>query len=70
MGMHEARGTLAKAFKELMLKWNETRAAWDDAQAAHFEQTYLRNLESDLKVAAGAMDQISILLHQVKRDCE
>ena len=29
----EARGTLAKAFKELTLRWNEARAAWDDAQA-------------------------------------
>jgi hypothetical protein len=70
MGMHEARGTLAKSFKELMLRWAETRAAWDDAQAAHFEQTYLRNLESDLKVAASAMDQVSIVLNQAKRDCE
>ena len=70
MGMHEARGTLAKSFKELMLRWAETRAAWDDAQAEHFEQTYLLNLESDLKAAASAMEQISVLLNQVKRDCE
>ena len=70
MGMHEARGTLAKSFKDLMTRWAEARAQWDDAQAEHFEQTYLRNLESDLKVAAAAMDQIGVLLHQAKRDCE
>jgi len=70
MGMHEARGTLTKAFKELLLRWAETRAQWDDVQAEQFEQTYLRNLESDLKVAGSAMDQIGILLHQVRRDCE
>lgn len=70
MGMQEARGTLAKAFKDLTLRWNEARAQWDDAQAEQFEETYLRNLESDLKVAASAMDQLSTVLHQVRRDCE
>ena len=70
MGMHEARGTLTKAFKVLMLRWAETRAQWDDAQAEQFEKTYLLNLESDLKVAASAMEQMVILVHQVRRDCE
>jgi hypothetical protein len=70
MGMQEARGTLAKAFKELTLRWNEARAQWDDVQAEQFETTYLQNLESDLKVAGSAMDQVSVLLHQVHRDCE
>src|SRR5256885_1386178 len=58
MGMHEARGTLTKAFKELLLRWAETRAQWDDVQAEQFEQTYLRNLESDLEVAAKAQARI------------
>ena len=70
MGMHEARGTLAKSFKDLMTRWRDTRAQWDDAQAEQFEQTYMLNLESDLKVAASAMEQMSALLNQVKRDCE
>ena len=70
MGMHEARGTLAKAWKDLMNRWLETRAQWDDAQAQHFEQAYLLNLESDLKVAGAAMDQMAVLLQQAKRECE
>jgi len=51
-------------------RWRNTRAQWDDAQAENFEQTYLRNLESDLKVAASAMDQMAVLINQAKRDCE
>ena len=70
MGIHEARGTLAKSMKELMLRWSETRAQWNDAQAEHLEENLLHNLESDLKVAGNAMDQMSILLHQIRRDCE
>jgi hypothetical protein len=70
MGVHEARGTLAKAYKELMLRWADVRANWDDAQARQFEETYLRNLESDLRVAGSAMDQVGQVLHQIRRDCE
>ena len=69
MGVHEARGNLSKAFKELMLRWQETRSQWDDAQAEQFEETVLRTLESDLRTANSAMDQMGILLNQVKRDC-
>ena len=69
MGVHEARGNLSKAFKELMLRWQETRGQWDDAQAEQFEETVLRTLESDLRTANSAMDQMGILLNQVKRDC-
>ncbi len=70
MGVHEARGTLAKAMKELMQRWADVRANWDDVQSRQFEETYLRNLEADLRVAAAAMDQVGQMLHQVKRDCE
>lgn len=70
MGLHEARGTLAKAFKDLTTRWQDARAQWDDAQAEQFEQTYLLNLESDLKVAASAMDQIGTLLHEARQKCE
>ena len=70
MAMHEARGTLTKGWKDLTTRWQEARAQWDDAQSEHFEQTYLLNLESDLKVAAAAMDQMAVLINQIKRDCE
>lgn len=70
MSVHEARGTLSKAFKELMTRWADVKASWDDVQSRQFEETYLRNLESDLRVAGAAMDQIGQLLNQARRDCE
>src|SRR5688500_13000250 len=51
MGVHEARGTLSKAMKELMLRWSDVKSNWDDVQSRQFEETYLRNLEADLRVA-------------------
>ncbi len=70
MGVHESRGNLAKAYKELMNRWLETRQSWDDARAEEFEQKYLRELEADLRTAGSAMDQMGILINQARRDCE
>ena len=39
-------------------------------RSEQFEQQYLVELEADLKMAGSAMDQIGILLHQARRDCE
>ncbi len=70
MGVHESRGNLAKALKELNLRWQETSEVWNDAQSADFEKRYLQELESNLRTAGTAMDQIAILLSQARRDCE
>lgn len=70
MGVHESRGNLAKAFKELMLRWADTRASWNDVRAEEFEKQYLQQLESDLRTTGSAMDQMGVLLSQARRDCE
>jgi hypothetical protein len=70
MGMHEGTGQLAKAMKLLMEKWAQTRGVWDDEVAAKFEKTYLEPLNMDLRSALTAMDQMSVLLQQIRRDCE
>ena len=69
MGVHEGRGQLAKAMKELMLRWNEAKSAWRDGMSEKFEQEHLRPLEMDLKNATGAMDLWGQILAQARRDC-
>ncbi len=70
MGCQEGRGALARAMKDLMLRWAETRSQWDDVNARRFEQERLLSLEQDLRAAVGAMDTMAILLQQIRRDCE
>ena len=70
MSVHESRGNLAKAMKELMLRWADTRQSWDDSRSAEFEEKYMRELEANLRSAGSAMDQMAILLSQARRDCE
>jgi hypothetical protein len=70
MGLYEGRGQLGKAMKALLLRWNETKASWDDARSDDFEKTYLVPLEMDLRNAVSAMDHMGVILHQIRRDCE
>lgn len=70
MGVYESRGQLSKGIKELGNRWLETKGAWDDTVSRRFEERYLHPLESDLKTAAAAMDQMAILLGQIRRECE
>ena len=70
MGVYEARGSLGKAYKELLLRWAEARSNWDDANARFFEEKFLGPIEQDLKQAIATMDTAAVLLSQIRRDCQ
>jgi hypothetical protein len=70
MGVHEGSGTLAKALKQLMRRWADAKAQWSDSNSEDFEKTYLIPLERDLRSATNAMDHMSQVLAQARRDCQ
>ncbi len=70
MGVHEGRGQLSRAIKDLLLRWNEAKGSWDDVVSKNFEDNFLVPLEMELRNAAAAMDHAGQILHQVRRDCE
>src|SRR2546423_9435175 len=67
MGVHEGRGQLNKAMKELNNRWLEARGQWQDVQAENLEKSYLVPLEADLKNAIGAMVHMAMLLYSIGR---
>ncbi|MGH7179768.1 MAG: hypothetical protein ACREJC_20495 [Tepidisphaeraceae bacterium] len=70
MGVYEGRGQLAKAMKELERRWLDTRGSWDDVRSREFEERFLVTIQSDLRTAVGAMDQMAIMISQARQDCE
>lgn len=70
MGVYEGRGQLAKALKDLTLRWNETKMSWTDQKSEEFEKRYIQPMEADLRQAASAMEHIAGILNMVHRDCE
>ncbi len=69
MGVYEGRGALARAMKDLVYRWGETKASWRDAKAKEFEEQYLYEVEREIRSATSAMDQMAQLLAQAKSDC-
>jgi hypothetical protein len=70
MGVHEGRGQLAKAIKDLNRKWMETKGSWDDGTSDQFEKRHVVPIERDLRNAIAAMDAIATQLAAARRDCE
>ena len=70
MGVYESRGQLAKLMKELHDNWLDTKTDWDDIVSESFEKRFMVPLEADLRNATGAMDQMALLLGQIRRDCQ
>ena len=69
MGVYEGRGQLARAMKDLMIRWGETKIAWKDSVSQEFEERFLAPLERDLRTATSAMDTAAQALNQVRQDC-
>ena len=69
MGVYEGRGQLARAVKDLMIRWGETKLSWKDAVSQEFEEKVLASLERDVRTATSAMDTAAQILSQVRQDC-
>ncbi len=70
MSIESSRTRLQASIKELMLKWDKANAYWDDKVSRDFEETVLNPLEPKIRVTMEAMEEMSGLLHKLKRDCE
>jgi hypothetical protein len=70
MSIATGRGRLASATKDLMTKWAESRAQWNDGVARHFEKKFLIPLETDVRQAISAMEDAAQVVQQIRRDCE
>ncbi len=68
MGLYEARGNLNKSLKDLLTKWQYTKTLWDDEQSKALEEELLAKLEQDIRTAVEAMDTMTLLCGQAKRD--
>ena len=69
MGMQESRGKIATSTKDLLSMWGNTKLQWNDGNAQQFEESVLRPLEQDVRMATQAMDQMASLLTSIRREC-
>ena len=69
MSLNDSKGTLARAAKDLLARWNELQTIWSDAQSEEFQKTYLFPIEQDVRSALGAMDNMTQVMQVIENDC-
>lgn len=70
MNLLSCASELTGHLKKLRQLWEETREYWNDPVSQAFEKDQWAPLEHRVTVALQAMDRISPLLDQMRRDCE
>ncbi|MCX7700068.1 MAG: hypothetical protein N2039_04265 [Gemmataceae bacterium] len=63
------RGRLYSSLKDLRLRWEEVRQGWNDPVSRDFEEKLLEPLAAQAQAALRAMDQLSLILHQMQQEC-
>ena len=69
MSLSSGRNMLNGALKDLLVHWDETRRRWNDPMSQALEKLFLQPLEPQVRNAAGAMEEMSQLIAQIRKDC-
>jgi hypothetical protein len=70
MGLQESRAKIGSAIRDLRSAWLNTKVYWNDSNSEKFEEEFLEPMEMDVRTAVIAMDQMGVLLSQIRRQCE
>ena len=60
---------LTEALNELEDDWIIARAEWRDEARVHFEEEFIEEIRSEVRLAAGAMAEVTLLLKRVVQEC-
>ena len=69
MSLNASSVELTDGLKTLGEIWDATRAVWTDGVAQEFENRFWLPLVGQTDDAVNAMDRLSALIAQVRRDC-
>jgi hypothetical protein len=70
MSLDAGRGRLYNAVKTLQGHWDLTEPHWNDTMRLQFVEQVLTPLQELSNTALQAIDQMEVVLHQMRRDCE
>ncbi|MBX3378814.1 MAG: hypothetical protein KF805_01860 [Phycisphaeraceae bacterium] len=70
MSTKVAQANITDATKELRFRWERARTEWDDHASRRFEKEVLAPLEPMVVAALKALEHVSELMVQVRRECE
>jgi hypothetical protein len=70
MSLEGGRARLYSALKTLQSRWDSTEPHWQDTMKLQFVEQLLTPLQTHTAAALQAIDQMNVILNQMRRDCE
>ena len=70
MGVDFSKTRLQQSLKELNLRWEKANEHWDDKVSRDFKEKVIDPLEPKVRLTMDAMEEMSAMLHKMKRDCQ
>ncbi len=70
MSLEAGRDSLQAAHQNLLARWEHVEPHWQDAMKSQFVEQVLTPLHDQIAAALLAIDQMEVVLHQMRRDCE
>lgn len=62
-------GRMQDAMKTLKLRWDETKAVWNDARRAEFEAAYIEPLEPQVRMTLDRLRRLTLVFSQAFQEC-
>jgi hypothetical protein len=70
MSLEGGRARLYSALKTVQVHWDSTEPHWQDAMKVQFVEQILAPLRDQTAAVLQAIDQMDVILLQMRRDCE
>ena len=70
MSLKASKAKLARATRDLTMRWEQTRGTWRDQQAEKFERTFMAPLPDNISSAVLIIDELDQVLNKIKKSCE
>ncbi len=70
MRLDTGRGMLYEALQTLQAHWDETDRYWQDAMRIQFVEQVWEPLQQQVGSALEAIDQMQVILNQMRHECE
>jgi hypothetical protein len=69
MSLSTGSSKLNRALKDLRLRWDETKAQWNDPVSQAFEDNQTAPLEMQILATLRAIDRLARIIDQVRQEC-
>lgn len=61
---------LQDAMKDLVIRWEKTRAKWDDEKSRQIEEEFIQPLKPKVRATLTALERVGNMIGQARRECE